>query len=194
MNIEKVIDSILSLTMVELLLDHKNNFDKAHESIIKEILIEHGFKEVNSSSDLTDNTFQHEPNGTQKSPDFVIKFNNRVLELDLKSSSTGTIMWNSHLPKPNGLYIYSKIVGKIIYDTTIFLGKDIIFDEQALITALDAMDAIVKEYNASNPNSDIHLFNRKMYVDKLGNILGKRNSVRRKQMESNAKSFILKGI
>jgi hypothetical protein len=192
-SINQFIDLVLDLKWVEMLIEHKNTFDKAHECIIQGLLIDAGFTLVNSMDDLTDNTFIREPNGSQQSPDFIIKFNGLTLEIDLKSSSSGVIMWNSHLPKPNSLYIYSKIVGKVIQDTTIFFGRDINFDIDALNTALHEMDAIVAKYNLAYPDSDIHLFNRKMYVDKLGNLTGKRNVKRRKYMENRVKEFISEG-
>jgi hypothetical protein len=193
-SINQFIDSVLGLTWVEMLLDHKNTFDKAHEIIIQDLLVDAGFTLVNSIDELINNTFIREPNGSQQSPDFLIRFDNITLEVDLKSSSSGVIMWNSHLPKPNSLYIYSKIVGNVIQDTTVFIGKDINFDLEALNAALHAMDIIVDKYNKLYPDSDIHLFNRKMYVDKLGNLTGKKNIKRRKYMESNVKKFISEGI
>jgi hypothetical protein len=67
-----------------------------------------------------------QPFGSQKPPDFLIKVSNSfVLALEAKSttSNNGCPMWNSSIPSPHTLYVFSS---KITNSTTIFRGDAII--------------------------------------------------------------------
>lgn len=67
-----------------------------------------------------------QPFGTQRYPDILILDGKTVLCLELKSSKGTKPVWNSGLPKANGLYVFGSYVKK---DITFFRGCDILNDE-----------------------------------------------------------------
>ena len=69
--------------------------------------------------------FVYSPYGSQKYPDFLVFTNKYVIPLEVKASTKEGIkpMWNSHLPRANGLYIFASF-GK--EDITFFRGADVI--------------------------------------------------------------------
>ena len=82
----------------------------------------------NEFPDWTSKGFVYSPYGSQKYPDFLIFTNKYIIPLEAKSSTKeGTKpMWNSHLPKINGLYIFASF-GK--EDITFFRGADVIDED-----------------------------------------------------------------
>lgn len=68
--------------------------------------------------------FIYQPYGSQQYPDFIILENKKVLGIETKySSDKGKPVWNSGLPRPNGIYIFGSYHKE---DITYFLGKDIV--------------------------------------------------------------------
>ena len=67
----------------------------------------------------TNKSFVYLPYGTQNYPDFLIFTDKHVIPLEVKSSSKEGVrpMWNSHLPRKNGLYIFASFGKK---DVTFF--------------------------------------------------------------------------
>lgn len=60
------------------------------------------------------------PNGSQKWPDLLVVYNGIGLPIEVKSSKTDGIVWNSGIPRADSLYIYN-CYGKS--QTTCFLGQ-----------------------------------------------------------------------
>ena len=75
-------------------------------------------KLIDSDEGSIENTTRFKPNyiaqpfGTQSYPDILILGNETVLCLELKSSKTTRSVWNSGLPKVNGIYIFGSYVKK----------------------------------------------------------------------------------
>ena len=85
------------------------------------------------------------PNGSQKWPDMMVVFEGIGLPIEIKSSKTDNITWNSGTPKKNGLYIFN-CYGKS--RTTCFLGQHADpHDEVSIIKtiAAKAKDFVMEE-------------------------------------------------
>lgn len=67
------------------------------------------------------NKFIYSPFGIQDYPDFLIFTSKCVIPIELKSSSSNRPVWNSNLPRGNGLYIFASQ-----NDITFFRGIDVI--------------------------------------------------------------------
>jgi hypothetical protein len=89
---------------------------RGHEMLIKEKLIKHEL------------AFKHQPNGSQKSPDFRINLDKKkFLDVEIKSSKKTYPIYDSGLPQKNTVYIFCSEE----YDaTTIYFGQDIITDRK----------------------------------------------------------------
>lgn len=82
------------------------------------------------------------PNGSQKWPDLMIVNNGIGFPIEIKSSKTDGITWNSGLPKANSLYIYN-CYGKS--KTTCFLGQHAISEDE-----IEFLKQMAKEAKALN--------------------------------------------
>jgi hypothetical protein len=72
-----------------------------------------------------------QPNGEHSSPDFFLFLRGLgVLEIEVKRSNTGEVMWNSGHPVPGTIYIYNGKT-KSGGSTTFVLGDDLITTEEA---------------------------------------------------------------
>lgn len=82
---------------------------------------------------LVDNFKEHnllivdKPNGSQQWPDLMVVFNNVGYPIEVKSTKTDIILWNSGLPRHDSLYVYN-CYGKS--KTTVFQGQDAITQEE----------------------------------------------------------------
>lgn len=110
-------------------LDKEELIDKEEirwEQLKKEVK-KKGNNEIitNNFPSWTINKFVYSPRGSQNYPDFLIFTSKYIIPIELKSSeSTATKpMWNSHLPRGNGLYIF---VSHERNDITFFRGIDVI--------------------------------------------------------------------
>jgi len=101
--------------------------------------------------DLPDNSYISQPCGTQDSPDFIVKYNNKLYFIECKSGAGAKTSptYNSGLPKKEYIYIFTcqKYNG-----TTIFLGNDIISDDKRNLfnQLLEAQNKILEEFR-KNP-------------------------------------------
>lgn len=85
---------------------------------------------------FSDNLYGHNqefmvtPNGTQDYPDFLIFENKQLICIETKFNVNNTShpVWNSGLPRPNGIYIIGSYPRK---DATFFIGKDVVTSKQA---------------------------------------------------------------
>ena len=106
-----------------------------------------------------------QPFGTQRYPDVLILDNKTVLCLELKSSNGTKPVWNSGLPKANGLYVFGSYVKK---DITFFRGSDILNDEDRkrlsgfFEDAMENAESFNQEY-MSNQEFGFGVYARKMY-------------------------------
>ena len=80
---------------------------------------------LNEFSAWTSKGFIYSPYGSQKYPDFLVFTERYIIPIELKASTKEGIkpMWNSHLPKFNGLYVFASFGKK---DITFFRGVDVI--------------------------------------------------------------------
>jgi hypothetical protein len=70
------------------------------------------------------NSYLYQPFGSQNYPDFIIITDiGSILSIEIKSSKSNKPMWNSNLPKENGLYIFSSYEKK---DITFWRGGDVL--------------------------------------------------------------------
>ena len=81
-----------------------------HEYQVKYLLDAHGIE------------YQYQPNGSQQSPDFRVKYNGKTIDIECKSSKTPKPQYNTGLPKPGVVYIFSSYK----YGTTLYFGDDIV--------------------------------------------------------------------
>ncbi|MCY4571057.1 MAG: hypothetical protein OXD49_22420 [Candidatus Poribacteria bacterium] len=106
-----------------------------------------------------------QPFGTQSYPDILILDNKTVLCLELKSSKGTKPVWNSGLPKANGLYVFGSYVKK---DITFFRGCDILNDEDRkrlsgfFENAMKNAESFNQEYML-NQEFGFGVYARKMY-------------------------------
>jgi len=75
--------------------------------------------------------FIRDPLGSSKHPDFLVVENGNVFYLECKTSrSNYTPMWGSAFPQGNDIWIFC-CGNRKVNETAIFLGKDIVSEEQA---------------------------------------------------------------
>lgn len=106
-----------------------------------------------------------QPFGTQRYPDVLILDSKTVLCLELKSSKGTKPVWNSGLPKANGIYVFGSYVKK---DITFFTGSDILNDEDRkrlsrfFENAMKNAESFNQKY-MSNQEFGFGVYARKMY-------------------------------
>lgn len=95
-----------------LSLPYKPNLNTyEHEKQVERLLIKHNLEYV------------AQPNGSQKSPDFLVTYKGKQYPIECKSSKHPKPQYNSGLPKPGVVYIFCSAK----YDqTTIFFAEDIL--------------------------------------------------------------------
>jgi hypothetical protein len=90
------------------------------------------------------------PNGTQDWPDALVLFRRRALPIEFKSAKNDSIVWNSGLPQPGGIYVFNGSTNRPnCPETTYFLGEAIISSEEReiLIKAREANAKQTEDYN-----------------------------------------------
>lgn len=100
--------------------------DSPHEKRIKELLLSHGFTEVNGRANLEDGTFAYQPYGNNKNPDFLVQHRRKQYSIECKTSKGATPVYNGGLPKSDYIYIFSSMKYN---ETTIYYGRDILSDD-----------------------------------------------------------------
>ncbi len=92
------------------------------------------------------NCFISQPFGSQQYPDFLVFTKKYVIPIEVKYSKnkSNKPIWNSNLPKSNGLYIFGSYG---LQDITFFVGDNIITTQERKLL-IDFFDDIVKtKYN-----------------------------------------------
>ena len=113
------------LDCLELPYKPNSQQNPEHENQVEELLEKHGLNYVS------------QPNGIKQSPDFRI-YHGDVIDVECKSSKQAFPVYNSGLPKPGVVYVFSSQK----YDsTTIYLADDIVTDEKR-----ELYEALTTEY------------------------------------------------
>ena len=107
--------------------------DKKQWKILKKQVLSKDNSELirNNFSSFTHNTYFRSPYGSQNYPDFLVFTSKFIIPIEVKASTKEGIkpMWNSHLPKTNGLYIFASFGKK---DITFFRGSDVIEEKLSI--------------------------------------------------------------
>lgn len=116
-------------------LSNNKNEGKSLENRAQHILEAHLGKE----------NVEFQPNGSQQTPDIRVTLENeQQVDIEVKTSKTGIILWNSGLPKEGAIYIYSNTEDGGI---TFFMGEEIITSEER--------DALEMTRKANQATADI---------------------------------------
>jgi len=130
-----------------------------------------------------------QPNNTQQWPDILIVYRKRGISIEIKSSKHDQIVWNSGLPRKNGIYIYNGLSGSENgVSTTYFLGQHVLDDKEqtALHKSRTACHEVSKAYNDLLVDSKWSLYARPMF-NYTGRFL---SSTTRKNREKSVLDFV----
>lgn len=153
----------------------KNNYYKLWKQIKDGVLQKNSIEVVKNPFKNIRKNYLFQPFGKQNYPDFLVFCDDFLIPIEIKYSTKITAnldstrpMWNSNLPKPNGLYIY----GVSRQDVTFFKGDDIISykTRQILLDYWNKTDSFKEELNSNlkeqNNNFGFYPYNRKAYENK----------------------------
>jgi hypothetical protein len=175
-------------TFFESVLDMKyTGGADIHQCSVENLLNKHGFKKslnvssisqkqrdetlVTGSLDSLQNIeYISQPCGTQDSPDFIVKYDNKIYFIECKSSKGDKPTYNGGLPKKQYIYIFTS---KKYNSTTIFRGEDILCESKRfLLEQLRAEEvALVQKYQNNKSWKDSRGFDyypRAMYTQSGG--------------------------
>lgn len=164
-------ETVRSLLLKELngatLIDDKRWGSKAAGSIFKDYRKRSGTKNFDFSDlpPLVDNGVPLElvivdkPNGSQNWPDLLVIYNQIGLPIEVKSTETDSIVWNSGFPRFDGVYIFN-CYGKST--TTCFLG-------QHAITQGELAELLTSSQSASQHNKKCYGSRWSYYVRDMYN-------------------------
>lgn len=109
---------LIALNNISCDISNKTNEDNV-EIILKKFLLK-----LNKNEKLEEKSYISQPNGRQKFPDFILKIENKIYNLECKSSKTAyKPLWNCSFPKlDNTIYIFTH---RKFDDTIIFLGNEL---------------------------------------------------------------------
>lgn len=97
------------------------------------------------------NFFVCQPYGSQNFPDFLVFTNNSIFSIESKFGKNNTTkpVWNSNLPKKQGIYIFGSFGKK---DVTFFMGKDVLTDKERelLLNIWNETDKSFKDWKTEN--------------------------------------------
>lgn len=142
-----------------LTLPYTENLNNSkHENQIKSLLEKHGFTIITKKEfvklyegnwDLLPEHYGVEqPFGSQQSPDFRVKHNSKLVDIECKSNNKSAFpVYNTGLPKPDVFYIFT--CGK--YNaTTIYISNDVVMKRKRELYAclIDELNAILRKYQA----------------------------------------------
>jgi len=161
----------------------KNMYGSAsHEDAIEHVFISYGFTqnparisknerdEALEGSDiavLKNGEYLSQPCGENDSPDFILKYNNKLYFIEAKSSKTTSPTFNGGLPKEEYIYVFSS---SKYNETTLFRGKDIVIDakREMLNELVSELDEVVKKFQAlsewDNDPRGFNFYMRAMYT------------------------------
>ena len=138
----------------------------AHEQAFADLLIEHAFVEfvipsswkcrvmleswINGGNHylVPDQSYISQPGGSNGPPDFIVKGDERMFFVELKSNEGCKPTYNDTLPKPDFIYVFCSC-HKDASDqpTTTFLGRDVVDDSsrEMLMAAQQDMKGVAAE-------------------------------------------------
>ncbi len=135
-------------------------YDNFIKSIKKNILAKESdefFKNTYDKNIILPKSFFRTPYGSQNYPDFLIITDNYIVPIEIKYSKGTSVspMWNSNLPKLNGIYLFGSYGKK---DITFFAGSLVISPKErddmlAFFTKLKELEKYFKN-NRKNKLSD----------------------------------------
>ncbi len=113
---------LLALNTLSCDISNKTNENNV-EDILKNFLTQ-----VNKNDKLKEKHYIKHPNGSQKFPDFILKIENKIYNLECKSMQTSyKPVWNCSFPQINNtIYVFTN---RKLDDTIIFLGNEIMTDK-----------------------------------------------------------------
>lgn len=90
-----------------------------------------------------------QPNGSQQWPDIVVIHGYNIAYIEHKTNRDDKIVWNGGLPRGNGLYLFNSGLKGVAKQTTLFLGRHALSDQdrKTLQQAADAASKAVAPFN-----------------------------------------------
>lgn len=109
-----------------------------HENQVEDLLKKHGLD------------YTAQPNGIQKSPDFMVHYNGNDYPIECKSSKQAYPTYNGGLPKHGAIYIFSS---KKYNATTVYRAEDVVLDDtrQWLEGTIDALQETLDQRRKIKP-------------------------------------------
>lgn len=132
---EKIKNNLKKFNFSQMRLDDDEEFKDFIQSIKNEIqdklysnIVENTLFKLTSNQMYKD-CFVWQPYGSQDYPDFLVITEKYVFPIEIKFStnSGGKPMWNSNLPKKDGIYIFGRYKNP---DLTLFRGEDVLPDDE----------------------------------------------------------------
>ena len=165
----------------------KNQYGKAsHEDEIEKVFIKHNLvlnpmrikRVVRDAAlkgadipSLENGQYLSQPCGNNDSPDFIVKWKNKIYFFEAKSSSTSMPTFNGGLPKEQYIYVFST---KKYNKTTVFLGKDAVNEIKRNLFGdlVDELWGVVKKYQEIDAWQDdgrgFDFYMRSMFIQSGG--------------------------
>lgn len=123
-NLKRILEEILKMP-------YESNSYSKHEELVGKYLDKGGFKKIDlkkfKEEGLQPGEYVHQPYGSQRHPDFLLKEGDRLFSIECKTSKQSCPVYNGGIPKEDTIYIFSS--GKY-NKTTIFLGRDILSEQK----------------------------------------------------------------
>lgn len=145
--------------------DVGGDFKQIKADVLERVKADHLNNETNYK-----NHFIYQPFGSQNYPDFLVFDQARLISIEVKYSNQGQTspVWNSGLPRPNGIYIFGSWNRKQI---TYFLGCDVLSsnDARKLHEFFSNMKQQEDEFNAREMTGHPYgfaVYNRKAFEQK----------------------------
>jgi hypothetical protein len=95
------------------------NNPQDQEVCFAQLMLNQNFKFISKGQTPSEKCFIYQPNGTQRSPDFIVYINEKQYQFDLKFTKGKTFYWNDGWWKENILYIITYSIKK---QTKVYIG------------------------------------------------------------------------
>ena len=145
---------------------------------------------------MPDNSFVHQPFGSQQSPDFVVKVRGRVFFVEMKSSAYASPVFNSGLPMSNFIYLFTSGTHN---KTMCFMGQDILPQDlyDLMLETREECTKLAAIYNKKMLDDSRNLFRLNFYVRPMhqlaiGDLFRKLDTCQLKELEESVFTFIRK--
>ena len=145
---------------------------------------------------IPDNSFVHQPFGSQKSPDFVVKVRGRVFFVEMKSSAYASPVFNSGLPMNNFIYLFTSGVHN---RTMCFMGQDVLPQDlyDLMVETREECTKLATIYNKKMLDDSRNLFKLNFYVRPMhnlaiGDLFRKLDACQLNKLEESVFAFIRK--